>query len=53
MLKHILLTEHPEPVAAKDAADRFPPVLDNPILPVTRSSLARFSDVVFGKGRAA
>lgn len=53
MLKPIVLTETPEPVAAKDAADRFPPVLDNPILPVTRGSLARFSVAIFGKGRAA
>lgn len=53
MLKLILPTEMPEPVAARAAADRFPPVLDNPPLPVTRSSLARFSDALFGKGRAA
>lgn len=53
MLKQILPTDTPEPVAAKIAADRFPPVLNDPILPVTRSSLARFSDALFGKGRAA
>jgi hypothetical protein len=53
MLKHIVPTEHTEPVSARTVADRFPPVLENPTVPVTRSSLARFTDMVTGKGRAS
>lgn len=37
------------PVSARTAADRFPPVLDNPTLPNTRSSLGKFADKVLGK----
>lgn len=53
MLTHILPTQDQEPVSARAAADRFPPVLENPTSPVTRGSLARFADLITGKGRAA
>lgn len=53
MLDQIVTPEDTAPVSARAAADRFPPVLDNPTLPVTRGSLARFMDLLTGKGRAA